>query len=132
MTGALLLGSVFMLVEIFANFGVKDTVAHAEHTLRAAQAAAEHIRDADGSYADADHIRLVAVEPSITAVAGEEFARGLDQVSVAAESASWGAAVEARAGACFYIHLTADGQVFYGVGTVCTGQEALRAADPRW
>ena len=130
--GALLVGCVFMLVEIFANFGMKDTVAHAEHTLRAAQAAAEGILDTDGSFTDADHVRIAAVEPSITTVAGDEFAHGLDQVSVAAESGSWGAAVEARPGACFYLHLTAAGETFYGVGTICTGRGALQATDPRW
>ena len=41
-------------------------------------------------------------------------------------------AVQAKPGACFYLHRTGAGEVFYGVGTVCTGQEALQATDPRW
>ena len=48
--GALLVGCVFMLVEIFANFGMKDTIAHAEHTLRTAQAAADRVHATDGTY----------------------------------------------------------------------------------
>jgi len=65
-TGALVLGCMFMLVEIFANFGTKDTIAHAEHSLRAAQAAAELVHEADGSYAGADHTRLSVVEPTLS------------------------------------------------------------------
>jgi hypothetical protein len=130
--GSLLLASVFMLVEIFANFGMKDTVAHAEHTLRGVQAAAERIRDADGSLAAADQIRLATMEPTFSYVAGDDVAHGLDQVSVATAGSAWAAAVEVRPGACFYLHLLADGRVFYGAGTVCTGREALQATDPRW
>jgi hypothetical protein len=129
---ALAFASVFMVVEIFANFGVKDTIAHAEHSLDVARAAADQVKEADGSYGDADHLRLAAVEPSLQWVPGAEQSTGLDQVSVATSGAAWGAAVEARPGACFYLHLTSAGAVFYGVGTVCTGQEALQASDPRW
>lgn len=130
--GALLFGSVFILVEIFANFGVKDTIAHAEHTLRTAQAAAERVHEADGTYAGADHTRLTVVEPTLLWVAGTSASGGLDQVSVASDGSSWGAAVQARPGACFYLHLTPSGDTFYGAGTDCTGQEALQATDPRW
>jgi len=130
--GALLLGCVFILVEIFANFGVKDTIAHAEHSLRTAQAAAERVREADGSYAGADHTRLTVVEPTLLWVPGTAASGGLDEVSVASDGSSWGAAVQARPGACFYLHLTPSGDVFYGVGTDCTGGEALQATDPRW
>jgi hypothetical protein len=129
---ALLFGCVFVVVEIFANFGVKDTIAHAEHTLGLARLAADRVRDADGSYADADAIRLGAVEPSLSWVPGAEQSTGLDQVSIAIRGSEWGAAVEARPGACFYLHLADQGRALYGVGTVCTGQEALRATDSQW
>jgi hypothetical protein len=131
-TAALAFASVFMVVEIFANFGTKDTIAHAEHSLDVAKAAADRIEESDGSYADADHIRLAAVEPVLAWVPGDEASTGLDQVSVATAGSGWGAAVQARPGACFYMHVTDTGMVLYGVGTVCTGQEALRASDPRW
>jgi hypothetical protein len=129
---ALVFACVVMVVEIFANFGIKDTIAHAEHSLGVAQAAADRIRDTDGTYAGADHVRLAAVEPSLLWSSGAEPSTGLDQVSVAIAGAGWGAAVQARPGACFYLHLDDSGTVLYGVGTVCTGQEALRASDPRW
>jgi hypothetical protein len=131
-TTALACASIFMLVEIFTNFGTKDTIAHAEHSLDVTQAAAAQVKETDGSYADADSVRLGAVEPTLRFAPGTEPSAGLDEVSVAVAGADWGAAVQARSGACFYLHLNDDGTVLYGVGTVCTGEEALRASDPRW
>jgi hypothetical protein len=123
---------VFVVVEIFANLGIKDTIGHAEQTLTVAQAAAGTIETNDGSLDDADHVRLAAVEPSLQWIPGSEQSTGLDQVSVATANGDWGAAVLARPGACFYLHLTGDGATYYGVGASCTGQDALRATDPRW
>ena len=95
-------------------------------------AAAGRLRDTDGSYAGGYHLRMTAIEPNLLWVAGTDASSGLDQVSVAADATGWGAAVQAKPGACFYLHLTDAGAVFYGVGSVCTGQEALQATDPRW
>jgi hypothetical protein len=130
--GALLFAGLFVVVEIFANFGVKDTIAHAEHTLGLARTAAGLVRDADGSLGDADAGRLAAVEPSLSWLPGDVQSAGLDQVSVATDGSEWAAAVQARPGACFYLHLTDGAHALYGVGSVCTGQEALQASDPRW
>jgi hypothetical protein len=123
---------VFVVVEIFANLGIKDSIGHAEQTLTVAQAAAGRVSAADGDLNGADPTRMEAVEPSLQWIAGSDQATGLDEVSVATQNGDWGAAVEARPGACFYLHLTSDGATYYGVGTSCTGQEALQATDPRW
>ena len=123
---------VFVVVEIFANLGIKDSIGHAEQTLTVAQAAAGRVDAADGNLNGADHTRMDAVEPSLQWIAGGDQATGLNEVSVATDNGDWGAAVEARPGACFYLHLTSEGGTFYGVGTSCTGQEALQATDPRW
>jgi hypothetical protein len=123
---------VFVVVEIFANLGIKDSIGHAEQTLTVAQAAAGRAFTADGSFNGADHTRMAAVEPSLQWIAAGDQATGLNEVSVATQDGNWGAAVEARPGACFYLHLTSDGGTFYGVGTSCTGQEALQATDPSW
>ena len=123
---------VFVVVEIFANLGIKDSIGHAEQTLTVAQAAAGRAFTADGSFNGADHTRMAAVEPSLQWIAAGDQATGLNEVSVATQDGDWGAAVEARPGACFYLHLTSEGGTFYGVGTSCTGQEALQATDPRW
>jgi len=131
-SAALVFASVFVVVEIFANFGTKDTIAHAEHSLDVAKTAADRINATDGSYGDADHLRVAAVDPTLAWVPGSEQSTGLDQVSVATAGSAWAAAVQARPGACFYLHVTDTGTVLYGVGSVCTGQEALRASDPRW
>jgi hypothetical protein len=129
---ALLFAGVFVVVEIFANFGLKDTIAHAEHSLDLARTAAGLVRDADGSFGDADAVRLPVVEPSLSWLPGGEPSAGLDQVSVATRGSEWGAAVEARPGACFYLHLVDGGQARFGVGTLCTGEEALQANDSQW
>jgi hypothetical protein len=123
---------VFVVVEIFANLGIKDSIGHAEENLTIAQAAAGRVSAADGNLNGADHTRMEAIEPSLQWIAGGDQATGLNEVSVATENGDWGAAVEARPGACFYLHLTGDGGTFYGVGTSCTGQEALQATDSRW
>jgi hypothetical protein len=123
---------VFVVVEIFANLGIKDSIGHAEQTLTVAQAAAGRVSAADGDLNGADPTRMEAVEPSLQWIAGSDQATGLDEVSVATQNGDWGAAVEARPGACFYLHLTSGGATYYGVGTSCTGQEALQATDPRW
>jgi hypothetical protein len=123
---------VFVVVEIFANLGIKDSIGHAEQTLTVAQAAAGRVSAADGDLNGADPTRMEAVEPSLKWIAGSDQATGLDEVSVATQNGDWGAAVEARPGACFYLHLTSGGATYYGVGTSCTGQEALQATDPRW
>jgi hypothetical protein len=131
-TGSIAFACVFVLIEIFANFGTKDTIAHAEHTLRTAEAAADHVVDAEGSIAGVGASRMTAIEPTLLWVDGDTASTGLDVVSFATSGAAWGAAVQARPGACFYIHETGPGEVFYGVGTECTGARALDATDPRW
>jgi hypothetical protein len=131
-TGAMGVTCVFLLVEIFVNGPIKDTIAHAEATLRDAQAAAARVHDASGSYANADAAAMATADPAHTYHTADAPSTGLDDVSVATRPGEWAAAVEARPEACFYLRITDAGQVFYGVGTVCTGETALTASDPRW
>ena len=77
-TGAMVLGCVFIVVEIFANFGMKDTIAHAEFTLRTAQAAAERVHEADGTYAGADHTRLTVVETGFAQLPEDTYRKVYD------------------------------------------------------
>jgi hypothetical protein len=128
--GTLLVVCVFVVVEIFANLGVKDTIAHAQHSLRAAESAATAVFDDEGSYRDATADELLA--EGLTFVDGQVASTGLDVVSVEADDDGWAAAVQVRPGACFYIRLTDDPETFYGVGTTCTGEEATGATDSRW
>jgi hypothetical protein len=130
--GALGIACVLLVVAIVANEPLKDSIAHAQSTLRDAQAAAGRIHDDGGSYAAADAAGMAASDATNTYRAGGSASIGLDDVSVATADGEWGAAVQARPGACFYLRLTDGGAAFYGVGTVCTGETAMAASDPRW
>ena len=130
--GVLGIACVLLVVAILANEPLKDSIAHAESTLRDAEAAAGRIHDDAGSYAAADPAAMAASDATNTYRAGDAASIGLDDVSVATRHGEWAAAVQARPGACFYLRLTDAGEVFYGVGTVCTGGTALAASDPRW
>jgi hypothetical protein len=128
--GAIGLASMFVVIEIFANFGVKDTIAHAEFSLRKAETAVGTVQDAGSDTLTPTH--MTSVEPTLLWVDGDRPSTGLQEVSLATDGAAWGLAVQVKPGACFYLHHTAAGQVFYGAGTLCTGEQALRATDPRW
>jgi hypothetical protein len=130
--GTMLLAAVVLLVEIFANRGIKDTIAHAQRSLRLAQAAAERVHEDSSSYLDASADDLASGESSLSFRGPHDASSGLDDVSVASSDLEWAAAVQARPGACFYLRLDAEGRVFYGSGVVCTGAEALGASDSRW
>jgi type II secretory pathway component PulM len=130
--GSIGLACVFLVAAILYNAPMKETIGHAEDTLRVAQAAAQRIHDASGSFTSADAAALSAADPSHTYSDAATASTGLDDVSVATGPTSWAAAVQARPGACFYLHLMDAGDVFYGVGTVCTGSVAMHATDPRW
>jgi len=134
--GTLLVASIVMLVEIFANRPIADTIGHAQHSLRAAQAGAERQLAETGSFAGADAAGLTASgagdADGLTFVAADEASRGLDSISVWASDTEWAAAVEARPGACFYLRLRANEDDLYGVGTECTADVARTVTDPRW
>lgn len=130
--GTLLIAGIVLVVEIVANRDIKDSIGHAQFTLRTAQAAAETIEEATGSFATATPDGLGAREPTLTYLGADDASSALDEVSVAATPTEWGAAVEARPGACFYLHLRVGEDPLYGFGTECTGAIALEAVDPRW
>jgi len=130
--GSLAIACVLLVVAILANRSLKVTIAHAEATLRDAQAAAATIREYSGSVADADAGAMSGTDTAHTYRSGDSVSKGLDDVSIATRAGEWGAAVQARPGACFYLRLTDEGEVFYGVGTACVGEAALAASDPRW
>ena len=130
--GTIVIAGIVLVVEIVANRDIKDSIGHAQFTLRTAQAAAEAIEAASGSFAAATPEGLAEQDPSLTYVGSDEPSRSLDTVSVAATPTEWGAAVQTRPGACFYVHLRVGEDPLYGFGTECTGAVALEAVDPRW
>jgi hypothetical protein len=130
--GTMLVGGLFLLVEIFANRPLANSIGHAQDTLRRAQAAAEIVRNRTGSFEDADADALREDLPDLSFRLEDVASVGLDVVSVSASKTVWAAAVQARPGACFYIRLGVGADPRYGAGTDCTGAAALLASDPRW
>jgi hypothetical protein len=130
--GAMALGGIVLVVEIFANRNIADTIGHAQHTLRQAQSGAELIRSRTGSYEEASAEELELDLPQLVFREAEDASFGLDVVSVAASETTWAAAVQARPGACFYIRLDVGSDPRYGSGSECTGEAALEAEDTRW
>jgi len=133
--GTLLVGCIFLIVEIFANRPLANSIGHAQDSLRRAQEAAEAagiIYGRTASYKEADAASLGEDVPDLTFRPGDEVSSGLNDVSVSALDLEWGAAVQTRPGACFYIHLQVGQDPRYGAGTECTGEAALLANDPRW
>jgi hypothetical protein len=130
--GAMVVGGLFLLVEIFANRPLANSIGHAQDSLRRAQAAAEVALARDGDFSDADVAGLNEDVSDLSFRTGNEASVGPDDVSVAASETVWAAAVQARPGACFYIRLERGVDPRYGAGTECTGDAALLAAEPRW
>jgi hypothetical protein len=130
--GTLLVGGLFLLVEIFANRPLANSIGHAQDTLRRAQAAAEIVYNRTGSFEGASAEALEEDVPDLAFRSADEPSFGLDVVSVSSSATVWAAAVQARAGACFYIRLGVGADPRYGAGTDCTGEAALLADDPRW
>jgi hypothetical protein len=130
--GAMLVGGLFLIVEIFANRPLANSIGHAQDTLRRAQAAAQVVYGRTGSFEEAN---AIALEEDVTGLSFrpvDQASVGLNDVSVAASETVWAAAVQARPGACFYIRLEVGTDPRYGAGTECTGEAASLAADPRW
>jgi hypothetical protein len=130
--GTLLVSGVFLIVEIFANRPLANTIGHAQSTLRRAEAAAKAVYDRTGSFQEADAGALGEDVTGLSFRSGDGSSVGLDDVSVSASDTVWAAAVQLRPGACFYIRLGAGADPRYGAGTECTGEVALLARDPRW
>ncbi|MEO8476133.1 MAG: hypothetical protein ABI572_03655 [Actinomycetota bacterium] len=134
--GTLILASILMLVEIFANRPIANTIGHAQYSLRVAQAGADRAIAERGTFAGADAEGLtssgIGDADGLTFVGPDQPSQGLDSISVYASGTEWAAAVTAEPNACFYLRLRVGEDVRYGVGTVCTAEEARSATDPRW
>jgi hypothetical protein len=129
---ALGLTCVMLVLAIFANRPLKDSIAHTEFDLRGALAKADSIRAQSGTSTGADAAGLSAIDDSRTYVPGDQSSSGPGSVSVEASADVWAAAVQVRPQACFYIKQGTGGDTTYGVGTVCTGRAALAASDGSW
>lgn len=135
-TVSLLLACVLMLIAIFANRSIGDDIGTAQHALRVAQAGAERVFAETGSYEGADAAGLTEGGydgGELSYLEGDRAATQVRGVSVTASPSVWAAAVQVRPGACFYLKLSAGvTEPLYGVGTECTGTEALSSKDGQW
>ena len=134
--GAIVAASAILMVEIFANRPIAETIGRAQYDLRTAETEARSVLDATGAFdgADAEALDAASLDGGALRVVGpDETSSGLGEVSVYADATTWAAAVSARPNACFYLKLVVGrDDPFYGVGTECTAREALDARDPRW
>jgi hypothetical protein len=130
--GTMVFGGLFLVVEIFANRPLANDIGHAQDTLRRARSAAGSIYDRTGSFVSAGPDDLADDLTGLSLRPGNEPSVGLDDVSVSASEMVWAAAVRSRPGACFYVRLGAGSEPRYGSGSVCTGEAALEADQPRW
>jgi len=134
--GAIVAASAIIVVEIFANRPIADTIGRAQHDLRVGEAQARSVLVATGGFTDADAVALEAArldDGSLDVVGPDEVSSGLGEISVYADATTWAAAVSARPRACFYLKLVVGrDDPLYGVGTECTARQALDSRDPRW
>lgn len=134
--GAIVATSALLVVAIFATREVGETIGRAQYDLRVAEAAARQVVRDSGSFggADADTLDAAGLDGGALSVVGpDEVSAGLGEVSVYADATTWAAAVSVRPRACFYLKLVAGrDEPLYGVGTTCTGRDALEARDSRW
>lgn len=130
---ALALACILMVVAIFANRPLKESIAHTEFDLNGALAHAQRIQAASGTFAGADAASLGAGDDERQYVGPDEASGGPGTVSVYASTGVWAAAVSARPDACFFIKQVVGEDTTYGVATgACTGRAALAATDDRW
>jgi hypothetical protein len=126
--GAMALGCMVLLGEIFANRSIGNDIGTSEHDLRVAQSAAQQVLARTDSYSGADAAGLHGVG-GITYTDARTSSSGLGNVSVYASDNVWAAAVRARPGACFYIRLDIGAKgTTYGGGAVCTAMAALSSS----
>lgn len=128
--------SAILVVEIFANRPIADTIGRAQHDLRVAEQAARSAATITGSFEEAGAAMLdeAGLDGGALSVVGpDEASAGLGEVSVYADATTWAAAVSVTPNGCFYLKLVVGrDDPLYGSGTDCTGRAALDSRDPRW
>jgi hypothetical protein len=131
---AMLLGSIFLLVEIFAHRPLANDIARTQHDLNEALARAEAIQASSGTFAVADAEGLSQGADDELAFRGpDDGSTGPGRISVYASTDVWAASVRAATGTCFSIKRTLEGETTYLIADgTCTGREALAAVDDRW
>lgn len=126
--GLLLIG----LIIAFRPTVRRNADALVQSNLRAAMAAARHIRDTEGSFTDARPLRLAEELPDLLFIDPDESSNEPGIVSVYAAADAWAGAARADTGECFWIRIGATGDPELGTGTDCSGDEVSTASGNGW
>src|SRR5205814_8734958 len=114
---ALGLSCVMLVIAIFANKPLRDSISHSEWSLRRALADAEQIRATGQPFSAANTSALAAADGRLTFAGPDGTSPDPGTVSVYADATVWAATVAARPGACFSIKQVAGGDTRYRVST---------------
>ena len=132
--GLMVAASAVLLVLILLNRPAAERASEftARHNLRTALAAAETVRNQDGTFAAATALRLRQAEPDLLFIDPDESSNNAEVISVLATHSMWAAAARAETGACFWLRVGPGRTIVYGRGTDCSGQAAGAAAPAAW
>lgn len=131
--GTMALGSVVLLVAIFANRPMVNAISRTEHDLKVALRSATRIYADGGTFAAADAAGLAKADGGRTYVEADRSASSPGTVSVYASADTWAAASPTQQGTCFYLKQSAGRDTTYLVADGdCTGNEALAADQSQW
>ena len=139
MFGALVIGGVLLVALVIAFRPVARTgaVAYAQSNLRKVAAAAERIREQEGTFDDATRQQLEvdgALE-DLLLIDPDQSSNDSEVVSVLAADGTWTGSARADTGECFWIRLEAAGDgstTVVGTGTDCSAEEASLADAGGW
>ena len=131
--GTIALGGIVLLVEIFANRPMVNSISRTEHDLTVAKRHAQRLYADGGTFVPASADGLAGVDSGRTYVGADTPAVDPGTVSVFASSNTWAAAERTTQGTCFYVKLVIGaGAKFLVADGDCTGTEALKADQPQW
>lgn len=131
--GTMFLGAVVLMVEIFANRPMVNSISRTENDLKVAFRIAQRVYSDGGSFTSADASALSATDQGRTYVDADTPASAPGTISIYASGSTWAEASASAQGTCFYLlkvtgndtkYLVADGD--------CTAREALKADQPAW
>jgi len=134
--GLMAAASVVLLVLILLNRPAAERASEftARDNLRTALAAAEIVRDQEGTFTAASALRLRQAEPDLLFIDPDEASNNAEVISVLATDSMWAAAARAETGACFWVRARPDRSTAFGTGTDCSGEAAStgRAGPEGW
>jgi hypothetical protein len=131
--GTIALGGIVLLVEIFANRPMVNSISRTEHDLTVAKRNAQRLFAEGGTFAPANASGLTGVDHGRTYVDADTPAVDPGTVSVFASNDTWAAGERTTQGTCFYVKLVIGvGAKFLVADGDCTGREALKADQPQW